>query len=96
MPLPLGFQRRHVDNDAAAGVGGFAQADGEHVARYAEVLHRAGQGEGVGRDDADVTDHVHEAVLHEILGVYRGGVDIGKYLEFAGTAHVVPVAGRAV
>src|SRR5688572_14219655 len=36
--LPLGLQRRHVHDDAAARVGRLAQADDQHVARDAEVL----------------------------------------------------------
>lgn len=43
--FPLRFKWRDVDDDAAAGVGGFAQADGEHAAGDAEVLHGAGQRE---------------------------------------------------
>src|SRR4026208_1405529 len=53
--FPLGLERRDIDDDAAAGVRGLAQADGEHLARYAEVLHGAGQGERVRRDDAHLT-----------------------------------------
>jgi hypothetical protein len=52
--FPLGLERRHVDDDAAARIGALAQADGEHVARDAEVLDRARQREAVGRDDADL------------------------------------------
>ena len=49
--FPLGLERGDVDDDAAAGVGGFADADGEDVAGDFEVLDGAGEGEGVGRDD---------------------------------------------
>lgn len=43
--FPLGLKRRDVDDDAAAGVGGFAQADGEYAAGDAEIFHGAGEGE---------------------------------------------------
>src|SRR5215831_8722918 len=46
--FPLRLERRDVGDDAAAGVGALADADGEHVARNAEVLDRARQGEGIG------------------------------------------------
>src|SRR6185437_15935995 len=38
--FPFGLQRRHVDDDAAARIGRFAEADDEDVARHAEVLDR--------------------------------------------------------
>jgi hypothetical protein len=43
--FPFGLERGDVDDDAAAGVGGFAEADREHVARNAEILYRARQRE---------------------------------------------------
>src|SRR5258707_4369459 len=43
--LPLRLERRDVGDDAAAGVGTLADADGEHVAGDAEILHRARQSE---------------------------------------------------
>src|SRR5690606_23677982 len=67
--FPLGFERRDVDNDATARVGALAQADREHVARDAEVLDRARQRKGVGRDDAHVALEVDERLLVERLGV---------------------------
>src|SRR5215472_13484253 len=39
--LPLGLERRDVDDDAAAGVGAFTNADGQHAAGNLEVFHRA-------------------------------------------------------
>src|SRR5664279_4082672 len=36
--FPLRLERRHVDDDAAARIRALAEADGEHVARNAEVL----------------------------------------------------------
>src|SRR5437763_2548123 len=53
-PLPFGLERRHVHDDAAPRVGGLAEADGQDVTRYAEVLDRAGERERVRRHDADV------------------------------------------
>src|SRR5690606_25497270 len=94
--LPLRLQRGDVDDDAAAGVGALAQAHHQHVTGDAEVLHRARQREAVGRDDALVADHVHEALRVEVLRVDDGGVDVGEDLELARAAHVVAVAGRAV
>ena len=96
MAFPFRFQRRHVDNDAAAGIGAFAQADGQHAARNAEELDRARQREGVGRDDADIAIHIDEGIGVEVFRVDDGVVEIGEQLEFAGAAHVVAVAGSAV
>ena len=61
MTFPLRLERRDVDDDAATGVGAFTQADGQHVARNAEVFDGAGQGEGVRRNDAHVALDVDEA-----------------------------------
>src|SRR5574337_887076 len=94
--LPLGLERRDVDDDAAARIGALAQADGEHVARDAEILHSARQREAVGRDDAVVALEVDEALLVEVLRVHHGAVDVGEDLEFARAANVVAVAAGAV
>src|SRR5690606_5676456 len=41
MPFPLGLERRHVDDDAAARIRGLAQADGQDVAGNPEVFDGA-------------------------------------------------------
>ena len=94
--FPFGFERSDVDDDAAAGVGGFAQADGQDVARDAEVFDRARQCEGIGRDDAAVVFDGDEVFRVEIFGIDDGAVDVGEDFEFVGAADVVAVAGRAV
>src|SRR6185312_6942686 len=66
---PLGLERGHVDDDAAARVGALAQAYRQHAARDAEILHRASQGKGIGRDDADIRLDVDKAFRIEGLGV---------------------------
>jgi hypothetical protein len=94
--LPLGLERSDVDDDAAAGVGGLAHADRQHVAGDLELLHRLGQGEAVGRDDAVVGVDGDKALGVEVLGVDQGGVQVGEDLELARHADVVAVAGNAV
>ena len=69
--LPLGLEWRHIHDDAAARIGRFAQANSQHIARDAEVLHRAGERKGVGRNHADVPFNVYETVLVEMLGIDR-------------------------
>src|SRR5690606_21444699 len=96
MAFPLGFQGRHVDDDAAAGLGAFAQTDSQHTAWNAEILDRAGQGEGVGWNDADVPHEIHERFLVEGLGVNDGRIDIRENLELVGAAHIITVAARAI
>jgi hypothetical protein len=49
--FPFGFEGGDVDDDAAAGVGRFSDADGEDIARDFEVLDGAGERERVGRND---------------------------------------------
>src|SRR5215472_15238004 len=43
--FPFGLKRRHVDDDSAARVSGFSDANRQHVARDAEILDGAGQRE---------------------------------------------------
>src|SRR4029434_886926 len=52
VPFPLGLERRHVDDDAAARVRRLSQAHDEHVAWYAEKLDSARQRKRVGWNDA--------------------------------------------
>ena len=94
--FPFRLERGNVDDDAAAGVGGFAQADGQDVARDAEVFDRARQCEGIGRDDAAVVFDGDEVFRVEVFGIDDGAVDVGEDFEFVGAADVVAVAGRAV
>src|SRR3546814_1651379 len=82
MTFPAGLERGDIDDDAAARIGRFAEADDEYVPRDAEIFDRAGEREAVRRDDAHVGLAVDEAVRREILGVDDRAVDIGEYLEF--------------
>ena len=94
--FPLRLERGHVDADAAAGLGALAQANGQHVARYAEILHGAGQREAVGRDDADIAFDVHKAALIEVFGVHHRAVNVGEHLELRGAADVIAITAGAV
>src|ERR1700754_130638 len=94
--LPLRLERGHVHDDAAAGIRALAEADREHLARNAEVLNGACQGERIRRDDADVRLDVDEAALVERLRIDDRGVDVREHLELVGAADVVAVAGRAI
>ena len=93
--LPLGFERRDVDDDSAAGVGGLADAQGQHVAGNPEIFDGARQGEGVRRNNATVALDVDEAPLIECLGVDGRREDVGEDLERRRTADVVAVARGA-
>ncbi len=94
--FPLGFERRDVDNDAAAGISALAQTDGEHIARDAEILHRARQREAVGRDDAHIAPKIDKGLFIEVFRIDDGAVDVGEDLEFVGATDVVTVARRAI
>src|SRR4029077_12336354 len=84
--LPLRLERCDVHDDAAARIGRLADADHQHVARDAEIFHGPRQGEGVGRDDADVGGAVDEAVVGEVLGVDHRRIDVGEDLEVTADA----------
>src|SRR5450830_106592 len=94
--FPFGLKRRDVDDDAAARVGAFAQADGEHIARNAKVLHGARQREAVGRDDAAVAMKIDKAFFVEVLRVHHSAVDVGENLELGCAANVITVAAGAI
>ena len=96
VPLPLRLQRRHVDDDAAAGVGGLADAHRQHRARDAKILDRARQRERVGRDEAHVRIHRDETLLVKRLGINDGRMDVREHLEMVAATHVVAVARGAV
>src|SRR5206468_7190828 len=82
--------------DAATGVGGLADADGQHVARDLEVLERPPQGERIGRHDADRALVVDERARVESLWIDDGVVDVGEDLELVGDPEVVAVGRDAV
>src|SRR5574343_286548 len=90
--LPFRFERGHVDDDAATGIGTLAQTDREHTARNTEVFDGAGQRKGVRWNDADIRLDLDKGLRVKLLGVHHRAVDIGEYLEFAGTTDVIPVA----
>ncbi len=89
LAFPFGFEGGHVDDDAAARIGGFSQADDQDVAGDTKIFHGVGEGKAVGGDDADRRRAGDEAFGAEILGVDDGAVDVGKDLEFVGDAGVM-------
>ena len=96
MSLPLRLQRRHVDDDAAARIGGLAKTNRQHIFRNTKILNGSGKGERVRRNDAVVTFHIYKTAFIEGFGIHRGGMDVGKYFKLIRAAHVVAVARGAV
>src|SRR4029077_15728370 len=70
--LPLGLERRAVDDGAATRVRALAEANDEHIARHAESFDGARESERVGGDDAYVAFEVDEGLLVEVLGIDDG------------------------
>src|SRR5437762_812334 len=94
--LPLGLERRHVSDDAAAGVGALPHADRQDVPGNAEVLDRPGEGEGIRRHDAHVARELDERFRIETLGVHHRRERVGEDLELGRDAHVVSVRRNAI
>ena len=94
--FPFGLEGGHIDNDAATGVGAFAQTNGEDIARDSEIFQGASQRKAVGRDDANIRVDVDKAFFVKVLGVDHRAVNIGEHLEFRGTANVVAIAAGAI
>ena len=96
VPLPLGFKRCHVNDDAATRVGRLSQANGQHVAWNAKILDRACERERVRRNNAGFTVDVDETAGVEGLRVNNGRIDVGENLELGGTANIVAIARGSV
>ena len=96
MPFPLGLQRRHVHDNPATGVCGFAEANGEYIARDSEVLNRACQRKRVGWYYTHVALLVDETGFVEMLGVDDHRFNVREDLELVRTADIVAVTGRAI
>src|SRR5918993_2054056 len=96
MALPLGLERRYVDDDSAARVRRLSKADRQYVARNTKIFDGARQSERIGRNDADIALQVDERIGIERLRVDDRAVDVGEDLEFGRAANVVAIARRAV
>ena len=96
MAFPFGLERGDVDDDAAARIGRFAEADDQRVARDAEIFHRAREDKRVRRDDADIRLAIDETLRREILRVHDRGIDIGEDFELVRHPGVVAVGRQAV
>src|SRR5207244_9405237 len=95
MALPFGLERCDIDDDAAARVGGFANADRQDVPRDAEVLDRPPERERVRRDDAHFALELDKGARIEMLGIHNGRVDVGEDAELIGHANIVTVRRQA-
>ena len=96
MSFPFGLERGNIDNDAATGIGAFAKAHSEDIARDAEVFHTARERKRVGRHYAFIGGDVNKRILGKALGIDDGVEDVGKHLELVRHAQVIAVAGDAV
>lgn len=96
MPFPFRFQRRDIDDNAAARIGRLAQANRQDIARDTEILDRPSQRKRVRWNDADIGLHIDEAVRVEVLRIDNGRIDVGKDLEFIRTPDIIAITGCAV
>jgi hypothetical protein len=94
--FPLWLKWCHVNDDAAARISAFTQANRQNITRYAEILHCSRQCKAVGRDDAAVALKIHKALFVEIFRVNHGAMNIGKHLELRRAADVVAIATRPI
>ena len=96
IPFPFGLEGRDVGDDAATGIGAFAHGERQHIARNAKVLDAAGEREGVGRHDADVSFKFHEAPRIKGLRIHNSTEHVRENLEFARDSHVVAIGADAI
>src|SRR5690606_16122146 len=96
MAFPLRLERGHVDDDAAACIGGFAEADDEDIARDAEIFDGARKNKGIRRNNAHIRLAINETVVGEGFRIDSGRIDIGEYLELIGNPGVVAIGGKTI
>src|ERR1700730_1351824 len=94
--LPLGFKRRHVDNDAASRISRLADTNCQHIAGNLEVFDRPRQRKRVRRHNDAVGHNRHKRPLIKGFRVDNGAVDVGKDLELVRNPQVVPVGGEPI
>lgn len=105
LAAPFGFERGDIDDQSAACVSGFADAQHEDIARDVEPFNGLAQREGVGRDDDMVgptlggVDADHK-VVGKLFGINDRDATAwgsrGEDLELGADADVVAVGGNAV
>src|SRR5437899_9757241 len=93
---PFRLQRRHIDNDAAAGIGRLTDANGYHVARNLQVFHRLRQRKAVGRNQAEIAFDIHERSRVEVLWIDDRAMSISEDFETPADPDVVAIAGYAI
>ncbi len=96
MPFKPRFKRGDVDDDAASGIGAFAQADGQRVAWHFKILYRPCQCKRVRRYDADIPFEINDVVLMKVFGINDLCIDIGKDLKFIAHADIVSIRAQPV
>ena len=89
--FPFRFEGRHVHQNSAARVRALAQTDGQNVARDAEVLDGAREGEAVRWNDYRIAFDVDKVLLVEFLWIHDGAVDVSEEFELVGAANVVTI-----
>jgi hypothetical protein len=94
--LPLRLEGRDIDDNAAAGVSGFAHAYRQHVTWNLEILDRPRQGKRVRRHDHGLGFNGDKGALVEVLGINNRTVYVGKDLKFVGYAQVIAVGRKAI
>ena len=52
--FPLGFQRRHIDDNTATGIGGLAETNSQYVSRDAKKFNRTSECKRIGWNNADI------------------------------------------
>src|SRR5450756_1551633 len=94
--FPFGLKRCHVNNNARSRICTLANDKAQDIPGNPEVLETACKSEGVRRDDAGVTVHVHETSPSERLWIDNGIEDIGEDLELVRHTHVISIGRHAI
>ena len=100
LAAPFRLDGGYIDNDPAAGVRAFSDANCQDLAGYRNVFNCLAKGEGIRRNqDVILTGFSsvdrHERILRKSLWIDNFRIDVGENLKNAADANVVSIARDA-
>src|SRR6202166_185089 len=94
--FPLWFKRRDVYDNSTPRIGGFAQANRQHISRNPEIFNRTRQRKRIRRNDAHIALVIHQRPRIKILGIHNRGIHIRKNTKLVRNPDVVPIRRHPV
>jgi hypothetical protein len=89
--FPLRLKGRNVHDDAATGIGRFAETNCENIPWYPKIFDCAGQSKGVGGNGTNFALELNKRAGVKIFGVNHGTVDVCKDFELIRNTNIVTI-----